>query len=274
MWKYLKIEFDRAFRNKVFFIVILVGCFISVLQIVFEVMPVLQYQEYDNFTSFPHTSYEHYFGLKNGSMFGVYYYLIIPLLAAVPYATSCYRDRKAGYIVNVFTRTASKNYYISKYVVTFLNGGVVAIVPQILNFMIIAALLPSIQPGAGMGFVGIRGDATWAELYYTNSFLYIVLVWIIDFILYGLINTLCITVSWLIENEFLVTLVPFIFVKVLDLIADIIGQLGLAPTICLRPAQSSVSSFPLQMYYLILVAFFLLSAFISIIYGVKRKENI
>ena len=125
-----------------------------------------------------------------------------------------------------------------------------------------------------MGFVGIRGDATWAELYYTNSFLYIVLFWIIDFILYGLINTLCITVSWLIENEFLVTLVPFIFVKVLDLIADIIGQLGLAPTICLRPAQSSVSSFPLQMYYLILVAFFLLSAFISIIYGVKRKENI
>lgn len=56
---------------------------------------------------YPHTVFSKCLSLIY-SMFPVYYILIIALIAAMPCAVNMYKDRKTGYIKNIFTRTSKK----------------------------------------------------------------------------------------------------------------------------------------------------------------------
>ncbi len=273
MINYIRIELDRAFRNKKMAMAIFIGCMISILQIAFEVIPVLKYQDYSDFKSFPHTSFEHYMGLKNGSMFGLYYYLLIPILAAFPYAVTAYTDKKTGYLKSIFTRIGKKEYYVAKYVVTFLSGGVIAVLPQVINFMGVSVLLPSIQPYTGLGYVGLLPEAMWGKLFYSNAIIYIVLYWIFDFILYGLINTLAVAVMWFIQNQFVLLLFPFLYVKGMDLFMEVIHQPGLIPSVFLRPNQAYTSEHMVLGRSMFIVGLLGIDI-ISGIYGIWKKDNI
>lgn len=274
MWNYLRVELDRAFKNSRLAAALTVGCLIAAVQVIFEVVPVLKYQEHGTFTSFPHTSYEHYIGLKNGSMLGAFFYMVIPLLMVFPYAGTAFTDWKTGYIKNIFVRTSKPNYYMAKYVTAFLTGGVIAVVPQIVNFLLVSAILPSIQPYAGIGYVGISARAMWAGIYYENAFLYIVLYWLFDFVMYGFLNTLAVSAAWLIKNWFVLLLVPFLAIRILDLVMETLQLNGLEPSSFLRPAQLNTSDFPIlygaEIMSVVLVALALFSG----CYGVHKSDHL
>ena len=104
MINYIKIELKRAFINKTMLFAIIAGCLIAIIQIFVDVVPILQYQDPTNMENFPFTVFEKCLSLIEGSMFPVYYFIFIPIIAAVPYGMVMYKDRKQGYIKNVFTR--------------------------------------------------------------------------------------------------------------------------------------------------------------------------
>ena len=266
----IKNELSRAFKNLAMYAALLIGAVIAVAQVVLEVVPVLKYQESGTFTAFPHTSYEHYMGLKNGSMFAIYYYMFMVVLAAVPFAATAYTDYRSGYLKQIFTRSHKKNYYVSKYTAAFFSAGTVAVVPQILNFMIVALLLPSIQPYAGIGYVGLLGDCMWADIYYQNAFLYIVMYWVLDFVVYGCMNMLGVALMWFFDNKFAVLLIPFFFYQILNLSMRFIGKSALMPDSFLRPGQPLIG---VEFYEILwIIAGMVLICVISCIYGIKKQD--
>lgn len=104
MINFLKVELDRAYRSRGMLFALLAGTAIAIAQVIIEVVPVLEYQEYSGFKAFPHTLYEHCMGLKNSSAVAWYYYMFIVILATVPYAVTAYIDRKKGYLKNVLIK--------------------------------------------------------------------------------------------------------------------------------------------------------------------------
>lgn len=271
MFNIIKIEMDRAFRNTKMYLALFIGCMVSVAHVLIEVVPVLKYQEKDNFTMFPHTSYEHYMG-TSAQMISLYFYMLAIILAAVPYATTAYTDRKTGYIKNIFTRTEKKNYYIAKYITAFLSAGVVAVVPQILDFIIVSLILPTIQPYPGIGYVGLFMENMWSEIYYDNAFIYIVMYWVLDFVIYGLINTISISAMWLVSGKIVFLLLPFIVTKCTDLVFEVAGVDNWQAQSFVRPCQPYVhTSFTVIVTYAFVL---ILICIVSGIYGVKKKDNI
>lgn len=266
----IKIELDRAIRCRGMFIALLAGCSISIMQIIVDVIPLLKNQETEVFTMFPFTVFEKYIGLIPGSMFPTYFYIFIPIIAAIPYALTTYSDRKTGYIKNVFTRTKRVNYYTSKYISAFISAGIVVVVPQILNLLIVALLLPSITPYPGIGYVGIFDNAMWSNIYYSNPYVYIFMYWALDFVFYGLLNTLAISMSWLFHNRFGIMLIPFIAFQFLEFGMQIIGKYAWMPESFLRPSQPMPGTSKTEI--VILIVIMLILCVFSEIYGVKKKD--
>lgn len=249
---------------------LLAGCGIALLQICVDTIPVLQYLEVSDTQNFPLTVFEKCLSLIQGSMFPVYYFLFIPMIAALPYGMVMYKDRKQGYIKNVFTRTKRSNYYVAQYVTAFVSAGVVAVIPQILNVLVTALMLPSVFPYPGIGYVGIWGENLWSDIYYKNPYLYLGLYWLLDFAFYGLLNTLALSVSWLLRSRFSVLMVPFLTIQGLELMMLFVGKPAWMPESFLRPAQPMLGTSLMEI--IILMVFMLLFAIVSVIYGIRRKD--
>ncbi|MDC7302256.1 hypothetical protein [Agathobacter ruminis] len=228
MWNYIKIEMRRAFQSKGMLYGLLAACSISIIQIIIDVLPMLEFlQPISEITSkkdimFPHTVFQHALPFNASSAISLYYYMIIPIFSAIPFATTLYRDQKNGYTKNVFTRTAKNNYYIAQYFSAFVSAGVVAVVPQILNVLIVAIILPSTKPYAGIGYVGIFSDCMFSVVYYKNPYIYLFIFLVIDFIVFGLLNTMALSLSSYMRSEFAVLMIPFLILQFIDFATECI----------------------------------------------------
>ena len=76
----------------------------------------------------------------------VYYTLyirLLPIMVVLPYAATYYTDRRTGIIRNYYCRTKKINYLIAKFTAVFTTGGIVAVLPLLVNLLATAMLLPS-----------------------------------------------------------------------------------------------------------------------------------
>lgn len=212
MKEQLKIEFGRAFRSRMLYITLLVGCIIAGAQFVVEVFPAAKNPlmfysgKYDNY---PITVFEKWIGGNVVSPYSMTYRTILPILSTLPYGLSYLVDVKSGYVKNVYSRTKRINYLLAKYIVTFITAGMVAVIPYILNLYGTAMVLPSLLP-VHNGQFSIRAICMLEDVFYTRPYLYIALYLLIYFVYAGVFATIAMSVVYWVDNIFLVSLVPFI----------------------------------------------------------------
>lgn len=195
MCSVLKLELKKAFKNKFFWISVVLGCLITLLS--FEHMVNMYYEGMSaisgNSTDIiydPHiginTVFNCWIGGEPFSLGSSIYFFVFPLLIALPYGWSYSEERKCGYRRMMITKTGKKKYYCAKYVAVFLSGGVAMVLPLIFNFWMTLLVVPAILPDVTMNmFYGVFGGSFLAELYYTVPFLYVAIYLFIDFVYCG-----------------------------------------------------------------------------------------
>lgn len=173
-------ELKRSFRTKGFILAICVGMIIVVLQFVIEVYPyskILQnYLQMNIPMKYPGWLFSVWIGGNQGSIFPYIYFFIIPLLAAMPFATSFFKDAKSGFIQNICTRVDKKIYFFSKYIATFVSGGTVVILPLLINFLLSCMVLPSMKPELSSFTTLIGQKSLTPGLYFNYPFIYVLLL--------------------------------------------------------------------------------------------------
>ena len=213
-----RMELSRAFKNKYFYFAITVGIGITLWHY-FRYSYVLAEDIYKVYkgtmfsTFFEKVTYgtpvvEAWIGTRNiGSNI---YFFILPLLCAIPYGISSYLDKKSGYINNITTRVDKKKYYKAKLLAVFLSGGAVAVIPLIFNLLLCMCTLPVMFPLASSKLFPVSIASIFGDLFYSHTFLYIFIYLLFDFIFFGLLNCLCIVMTYFEDNRFAVVLSPFI----------------------------------------------------------------
>ncbi len=238
MKKLLKIEFRRAFCHPLMAAALVAGVLIAVSHVIFHVYPLQQYI----FTEvYPLTVFQQWMGGENTSVQPTLYFLLAPLLSAIPYLSTLHEDRHSGYIKNIFTRSAAMGYYGAKYVVTFLVSGLVAVVPLAVNLLLSALILPAAVPQAFTGLYPINNLSLMGDLFYTNPWLYIGLYLILDFVFFGLLATVGLLTAFLTEHVFVVVLSPFMVYLLTFAITQLTGRHEYCSYAFLRPSQPVVS---------------------------------
>ena len=234
MCSVLKLELKKAFKNKFFWISVVLGCLITLLS--FEHMVNMYYEGMSaisgNSTDIiydPHiginTVFNCWIGGEPFSLGSSIYFFVFPLLIALPYGWSYSEERKCGYRRMMITKTGKKKYYCAKYVAVFLSGGVAMVLPLIFNFWMTLLVVPAILPDVTMNmFYGVFGGSFLAELYYTVPFLYVAIYLFIDFVYCGFLVCICMAVSGIVRQKWGVVLIPFLLLLFVHVITDYISS--------------------------------------------------
>lgn len=234
MKELLRIEYMRALKSSSTMLVLLSGSIIAILHVITEILP---YRDKIYTFTYPMTVFEKWMGGENHSVYSSLYYLLIPVLIAIPYVGTLKQDFKSGYYKNIFIRTDKKKYFLAKYIVVFTTSGVMAVIPLILNFMLTAMILPAAIPQANTAFYTISSMAMLGELFYVQPFLYLFIYMLINIIFFGLLATIGLLFSYFTDYVFVCLLAPFL-VYVFLYGVTMIGRLyAYSPFSFLRPSQ-------------------------------------
>ena len=273
MKELLKMEVKRVRESRTFRIALIIGILITVSQYIMYVLPCVQYLDKYKENPFgslcPHTWYEKWIGGETISSQAYLFFMLLPVLAVLPHGTSLASDHISGYIYHVFSREKKEKYYLAKYIVTFVSGGVAVIIPLLVNLFLSICTLPSILPDKSTGTSMIAGDMMWVDFYYLHPNLYIIAYLGLIFVFSGLIATLALTIGLYEQNVFLISIVPFVCYLFLYALCYTLDCVELAPFAYLSPAQrvEHVS------FIMVLLEMFILWAVPGGVYLYKMKQD-
>ena len=136
------------------------------------------------------------------------FFVILPLLAAIPFSWSLQSERHSGYANQLVIRGARKNYLLAKYVAVFLSGGIAVCGAMAVNFLANAWVLPFVKP---MHVLVPGGDGMFlSRLLFTRPMAYILLCLLTAFVWAGILACLAMTAGTVLRNTVLSVLTPFL----------------------------------------------------------------
>ncbi len=224
MRQIFRLEMKRVFSSKEFWLVLGVGL-LFILAHLFGKEGILADSEFNRSIEGvngiePHSVWYSWLGLSPGTE-NYLYFSLAPLLAAIPYAASGWKDIKSGYQKQMVMRVPRKTYFLAKYAAVFLSGGIVITVPLLLDFLLCHCFLPAYRPLAAYG-LSIVTDAVGSELFYTHPYLYVFLfLFFIDFLFGGAYACLGLSATYLLENSVLIQFFPYIVQTILVFLCDL-----------------------------------------------------
>lgn len=212
MRRVLRFELERAFRKKSMLLALAIGIVIVLIQIITVVLPASKDILGVSFTGmngeYPENVFNRYICLDPMHPYNEIYFTVFPIIAMLPFGVTYFSDRKNGYIKNICTRTKRVYYIISKYLVTFLTGGLCVTIPLMIGLLITAALLPSLVPVCNNTFV-IMGGHMFSRMFFEHPYAYIFMYFGVYFLYGGAFATIALSVSCLFDYAFFVMISPF-----------------------------------------------------------------
>lgn len=226
MGQVLKIEIKKAFKNKMFFMAILIGIIIA---IVCFGQNFHTYAEWikgldssgEDFIQNPllpmFSLYNEWIGGESYSLGTSIYFFVFPLLISIPYGWSYCSEKKSGYRRMVVTKVGKKKYLCAKYIAVFLSGGVAMAAPMIFNFMLTAAFIPAICPLVEYDTAyGVFVGSLMSTLYYTKPLLYVMAYILVDFVYCGIFACITMALATFIKQKWIVVIAPFFVALAID----------------------------------------------------------
>lgn len=214
MGKLFKIEFQRGVRNKSTYIALMIACSICVIHVFHNVLPNASIWNamalnLKSDMQYPYHLYGEWICGNSYNMEGFLYFMVLPLLAVVPHSLSFCIDKENGYIKQVYTRLGRGKYLAAKFLVVFITGGVIVVLPLLLNLAFCAMFLPALLP-QNLAGTFINASVFWFQVYETHPLVYVMIYLLIDFIFAGLMAVLPLFFSFFTDKKFIILLMPFI----------------------------------------------------------------
>ena len=213
----IKMECRKAILNKYFYITFGVALLLAVLSAWYMIEVYISDLIHTELYFTDANPWTGYFGLYNAWIGGEWrtlgytlFFTLLPLMAAFPYGWSQSREKASGYTKNVVIRGGKRDYYLAKYLATFLSGGLVILVPLIVNFTLVACFIPAYKPSLiYVIYYGISAGTLWSKIFYTCPLIFCVLYMLLDFVFAGLFACLSYGFANVVKNSVVVVLIPF-----------------------------------------------------------------
>lgn len=198
--------------------VIIIGCIINISQVTqYPYQCYLRNQSMDFMKlNYPCTVIDSWICADLISMESFLFFLIFPLLAALPYGTSYFIDKQSGMVKGLYMRVSRRDYLISKYIATFLSGGIAVTIPLVVNLLCCMSLLPNLVPQSICPGNAIRPSTFLSGVFYSSPTWYLVIYLVIDFVLAGIYSCVALSCSFITDYRIVVTLCPFFLQLVIN----------------------------------------------------------
>ena len=281
----LKIEFMKSLKNKYFVFSVVFGFLVTILSFLYNYelyTTAVKDTELANNTfgiiynpmNGMNTLYNSWVGGEAYTIGTTVFFFIFPILIAIPYGWSYCSELKNGYIRNVSIRSGKKEYYICKYISTFISGGLAMLIPLLSNFILTACFIPAYAPQVRyMQYYAIFSNTFMSDIFYQHPNLYILIYMFIDFVFCGLTVCVSCSVAIIIKSRICAVLAPFGVMILFSYIAGIYKSshnIELNPMNFLRPCPSECPA-TLQVIVIEMIILFIISFVPMYIRGKKYE---
>ncbi|MBL5772261.1 hypothetical protein HV454_13175 [Bacillus sporothermodurans] len=259
---------QRIVRSKSLYFVLLIGLTSVFLQFKFEILPLQNMYKYNLGVAF--TPYTKWFEFGSASQLAGFYFLLLPILAALPFADTYAKDKQSGYLRSILSKGQMKQYFQGLYLSNFIVSGVIIIIPLLVNIYLSFMMLPNIKPDPLVNNQMALDlmNTFFPALYYSHPFLHMLLYLLLAFFFAGMFATICLSISIFIRNRFIILVAGFLVQMVLSLLAQFTEHYEWIPSYFLMEIGSANVSFSTT------VIIFCLGMIISTlvyILGVKKR---
>ena len=223
----IKNELDRAFKNKWFYITLIVCLAIIIYDMCSVVIPTRNALDtYVEAGGYPIPNiYNRWMELNNLSVASKLLHFIFPLLVCIPYSMSIYTDVESGYIYNIILRIEKKKYFLAKLITQFITGFAVVMSVMTVSFILTSMLLPEGNPMPGLlyhyGALNIFG-----RIFYKCPLLTVFLMILLESVLFGLISCLSYTFAYILKNGVMVLISAFTIYFFEEVVLPLLGING------------------------------------------------
>ena len=180
----------RAFHGAGFRLSIALGSLFAICQVVQMYSPV------DNGFSYPTSLYEMWLGGEWASYSSALLFLLLPLLATLPFSSALAEDRKTGYILQLLIRTNRYTVFWKYASTAFATGFITSITPFLENLLINAAIYPALKPQASTYTFSPSLRGFMVETFYNQPLLYCLLYVLLYGVLWGSFMKYLTSTAW------------------------------------------------------------------------------
>lgn len=219
-------DLKRIFYSRKTLIALILGMSISIWHMV---QVVIQFEVYDaELQLCPQTVFDACLGTNAFLSQPFIYFLLLPFIAALPGSETLFQDIKGHYCEQVSLRVGTKKFLLARYIAVFISGGIVFITPIVMNIMVLLMKFPFMKPEPFVGLGPISGTL-FGAWYYTHPFLYVLWKLLIAFIFAGGIAGIGLLVTYFVNYQFEVVIVPFALYFSLYCITNIADYANISP---------------------------------------------
>lgn len=201
--KNLKLELKRAFSSMTFKLSLIIGFFIVFADLY------LFYKQYG--VSQKKMLNQAWIGLDFQFAYNQVFYILLPIIACLPYAGSLYQDIQSGYEKNICIKISRRSYILSKSIAVFVSAFVAVTLPLLANLFIAAGLYPNLLPEKLTWLsAGIIDVYRFSKIFHTHPVGYMLIFIVIDGLIAGLMGLMSLCVSRFCRSVFAVIMFPFV----------------------------------------------------------------
>lgn len=199
----LRFEMKRAFKNRWLYLSIGIGSVIGVLDLL------LFWNTYETDGSVSLT--QAWLGTNYQFAYNTLYYILLPIIASMPYAGSCFTDIHSGYDKNILIKVSRGAYIRAKLLAVFASAFVAVVTPLILDLFLAAGLYPDNKPERLSFMVaGIIDSQLFPKVYGTHPVLYSLLFTVLDGLFGGLLGIMSVCICKWVKGYFTAIMIPFV----------------------------------------------------------------
>lgn len=147
---------------------------------------------------------------NNGINFGsTYFYLIWPILAAMPFSWSYAQEARDGCVYQYVTRGSRRSYFIAKYTAVFISGGMAISIPVLADLLLNAMICPDDSLLFMNALTTIENSSFLSALFYTHPWIYSIIWCVLEFLWGGAAAALCFLAGTKLRFSVMAMLIPF-----------------------------------------------------------------
>ncbi len=261
--KVVKLELYRAFHGKTFYISLLIGLIICTLDLL---------------------SFCAQFGVNDGEYliqawigtdyqfaYNEMFYVLLPVLACLPFGGSLYMDKITGYAKNICIKASRNNYIFAKCISVFLSAFCSVAIPLGLNLFIAAGLFPNFIPERLEWMsIGLLDRNMFSSIYSINPVLYCLIYILIDGFFSGSIALTSLSIAKIVNSHFSAVVTPMVLVIITSIITEGDSLSNWSVLGMMNPRQYVTTLW----YQMITIFFVILLVNVFIIVRCTRKQDI
>ncbi|MCM1179491.1 MAG: hypothetical protein NC347_04485 [Clostridium sp.] len=208
MKKIISFELERGLRSRTLWI----SLFISMSFVVLDLLFFCHENKVWSTEGVITPMIEAWLGTDYKFAFNQLFFVLLPILASLPFGASYFEDVQSGYIKNICLKGSRAGYFAAKCIAVFVTGWLAIFIPLCASIILCMTFYPERRPEKLLFLTAAVWDTSlMAEIYNTKPLLYAVIYTLIDAMFGGMLAVCSVCISEHVASRFSAVVTPFTF---------------------------------------------------------------